>query len=158
MLSRRPVPPPSPTATPSFARSQGERECGGGGERGAEVPPPAHAWGAQPPLPALGPAHRQRFLRGHNHPVVMVPALPAPKQGHGQHLLRHWHLPGPADNVQTSNHSAWPHRNTEFPSLPPFHPCMTRPCTTKAFLHRISDNSQSCEMSEEYGKAGNGGA
>ncbi|CAN8202658.1 unnamed protein product [Coccothraustes coccothraustes] len=126
-----------------------------GWRTGAEEPPPARAWGAQPPLPALGSALCQRFQRGHNHPVAMVPA---PQQGHGRHLLRHWDLPGPAENVQTNNHSAWPHRKTEFPSLPPFHPSMTRPRTTKAFLHGISDNSQSCEMSEEYGKAGNGGA
>lgn len=64
-------------------------------------------------------------------------------------------LPGPTENLQTSSHSPWLRRNTEFPSLPPFHPCMTPPCTTKALLHRISDNSQSCEMSEKYGQAGN---
>lgn len=109
--------------------------------------------------PQLVPgAHGWRFLLwallmfsisyGAQPPLVMVPALPAAKRGQGQHLLCHWDLPGTAENLQTSNPQPRLHRNIELPSLPPFHPCVTWPCTTKAFLHRISDNRQSCEMSE----------
>lgn len=127
--------PPSPTATPSFPRSQGERGCGGAGEQGLKChpQPTPGVWGRRFLLWAL-------LIVNASYGGTNTPWSPCHSC---QHLLLHGHLPGPAENLQTSNH-----RNTELPSLPPFHLCVTRPCTTKAFLHRISDNSQSCEMSE----------
>lgn len=75
-----PVPPVS-HSHPLVHQITGGEGMWWGWRTGAEGPPPAHAWGARPALPALGPAHRQRFLQGHNHPVVIVPPLPAPSKG-----------------------------------------------------------------------------
>lgn len=86
--SRRPVPPVS-DSHPLIHQITGGEGMWWGWRTGAEVPPTAHAWGVWPALPALGRAHHQCFLWGHNHPMVIVPPLPAPKQGHGQDLLHH---------------------------------------------------------------------
>lgn len=155
MPSRSPVPPVS-HSHPLAPQITGDRGCGGAAERGSSGTP-SSCLGRTATASCSGSCSSSALPRGHSCPMATVPPCQHPA-GHGQHLLCHWDLPGPAENVQTSHHSAWPHRKREFPSLPPFHPCMTRPCTTPAFLHGISDNRQSCEMSEQPGKAGNGGA
>lgn len=148
--------PPSPTATPSFTRSQGERGCGGAGERGLKGHPQlmAGACGWRFLLRAL--LIVSASYRGTNTPWLSCHPCQHPSKGMASVSSATGASLAP---LRTCKRVAIVLGRTgiELPSLPPPHPCMTWPCTTKAFLHHISDNSQSCEMSEQYGKAGNGG-
>lgn len=140
--------PPSHTPTPSFARSQCREgmwcvwKAGRAGGTWVKVTSPAHACGVRPSTYYFWPCLPSMLSIGaqptwvHHATAASSPARACPAS---PPLLG---PPHPAESLHTSNHSPWSHRNTEFTSLPPFHPCMTCLCTTKAFLHRISDNSQ----------------